>query len=260
MSSRPGNGTSRAGAIAARVVCLALGGGAVVWGVLVLPVVWRDSGVEQMSVRIENRDSFKPEIVQALLPGVEAAEQAATCRAAALHGAAAIRLRLTETAIVAAERQEIDGRLGDLDATTRRSLACTPADPFLWMALAWLDQTRNGFNPVQLAFLRLAYSLGPNEGWVAVRRNRLALAMYERLTPDLAEAALAEFAGILASGFHVEAMGNLTGPGWPVRDKLLARLKDVPERKREDFAKALYAQGFDVQVPGIPRTEARPWH
>lgn len=261
MSSRPDNGSvTRAGVIAARMFALALGASAVVWGLVVLPVFWRDSGLQQMAIRIENRASFKPEIIQALLPPAEAVEHNERCQPAALHAAAIVRLRLAEAAILAAERQSIDAKLDALDAAARHSLACAPADPFLWMALAWLDQARNGSKPEQLAFLRLSYRLGPNEGWVAARRNRLALAMYERLTPDLAEAALTEFARMLASGLHYETIAILTGPGWPIRGQLLARLKDVPERRREAFAKALYAQGYDVEVPGIPRPEARPWH
>ncbi len=252
-------GRGRAGAFAVRLFGLGLGGAAVAWGWLVLADFWRDSGLERMAVRIENREMFKPEVIEALLPAAAAAETAEPCRPEALHAAAVVRLRLAETAILAAERAAIDGRLADFETSARRALACTPADPFLWAALAWVDRTRNGFKPQQLAFLRLSYETGPHEGWVAARRNRLALAIYERLPADLADAAMSEFAGMLASGFESDAFDNLTGPGWPIRERLLAATANVPRFWRELLAKDLYRHGYDVDVPGIPRPEARPW-
>jgi hypothetical protein len=252
-------GRGRAGAFAIRIFCLGLGGAAVAWGWLVLADFWRDSTLAHMAVRIENREMFKPEVIEALIPAAAAAERAEPCRAEALHAAAVVRLRLAETAILAAQRPAIDGRLADFEMSARRALACAPADSFLWAALAWVDRTRNGFKPQQLAFLRLSYETGPHEGWVAARRNRLALAVYERLPADLADAAMREFAGMLASGFESDAFDNLTGPGWPIRERLLAAAGNVPRYWRELLAKDLYRRGYDVDVPGIPRPDARPW-
>jgi hypothetical protein len=127
------------------------------------------------------------------------------------------------------------------------------------MVMAWLDGATTGLRPVQLEYLRLSYRLGPNEGWVAARRNRLALAIFERLPPDLAEAAVSEFARLVDGWVYPDSIALFTGPGWPIHDRLLASLKDVGELQREAFAKALYTQGYDVAVPGITAPEARPW-
>ena len=35
--------------------------------------------------------------------------------------------------------------------------------------------------------------------------------------------------------------------------------RTLPEVRRDAFAKALYAEGYDVEVPGVPRRDARPW-
>jgi hypothetical protein len=50
-----------------------------------------------------------------------------------------------------------------------------------------------------------------------------------------------------------------TGPGWRERALLLPGLKDVAERNRQAFARALYKLGYDVDVPGIARPDPRPW-
>jgi hypothetical protein len=105
----------------------------------------------------------------------------------------------------------------------------------------------------------MSYSLGPNEGWIAVRRNRLALALFAVLTPDLQNKAVLEFAHLVDSGFVPEAADILTGPGWPVRERLLSRLAHVDELYREQFAKAVYQLGYDVSVPGVKPFGFRPW-
>jgi hypothetical protein len=43
-------------------------------------------------------------------------------------------------------------------------------------------------------------SLGPDEGWIALKRNVVALAVFERLRPDVGEMAIREFARLFGSG------------------------------------------------------------
>jgi hypothetical protein len=246
--------------IATRTWLLALAGAATLWGVAVLPAFWRQSALERTATHVLAGDPFKSELLEALIPAVEAAEQADYCRPEATRSAAIIRLRLAEQAVAEGERMAIDSRLAALRDSIRRSLACSPADPFLWVVLYWVESARNGFQPGYLDYLRLSYRLGPNEGWIGVKRNAFALAVFERLPPDIADTAIGEFAGLLDAGFYEDTVAIFTGPGWQVRDRLLPRLKQVAERYRQMFAKGLYARGYDVTVPGIQLPDPRPWH
>jgi len=253
---RGGEGTLAA----ARLFTLLLGLAAIAWGAATFPTFWRQSTLERTAVHIVERDAFKPEALAPLLPAVAQAEESAWCRPAAVRAAALVRLRLAEDAMAAGERDVLDDRLAALDGAIRGSLACAPADPFLWMVFAWLDGARNGFDPRQIEALRLSYRLGANEGWVAARRNRYALSMFARLPPDLADAAVAEFARMVDSWIYGESIAEFVGPGWPVRDRLLTSLSGVGQLQREAFAKALYAQGLDVAVPGVAPRDPRPWY
>jgi hypothetical protein len=245
---------------AIRILALLFGLASIAWGAAAFPAFSRYSSLERLSLGIIDRNAYKPKALASVIPEVEAAEHDPYCRPEALRGAAVVRLRLAEDAMGRGEREAIDADLQALDRTTRSALSCSPADPFLWMTLSWLEGARQGLNPDQLQFLRLSYSHGPNEGWVAARRNRLALSMFERLPSDLADAALDEFARMLGSGIYSETIAIFTGPGWRIRDKLLPRLAHVAEQYRDAFAKALYQQGYDVDVPGIPRRDPRPWY
>jgi hypothetical protein len=243
-----------------RVFTILLGLSAVVWGATNIGPFWRQAAIERTAARILDRETFAPEALLPFVPAITEIEQSRTCQPKLLRSAAIIRLRLAEDAMAAAERAVIDERFSGAEASIRGALACEPADPFLWLVLARLDDVQQGPNPRQLTYLRLSYRLGPNEGWIAAQRNRLALGMFERLPPDLATAAVDEFGRMLNSWLYWEAIAIFTGPGWRERDRLLASLQNVGERQREAFAKELYAEGYDVIVPGVAPHEQRPWY
>jgi hypothetical protein len=244
----------------ARLFAVSLGLAAIAWGVATFPLFWSQLSIERTAAAIADRNAFKPHSLDPLLPAIERIEQSRYCRPEAVRSAAMIRLQLAEEAVTNAQRDAIDARLDALQATILKSLACAPSDPFLWMILTWLDQTRQGFRPQQLTYLRLSYQLGPYEGWIADRRNRLALSIFWRLPPDLADAAVREFAAMVDSQFYEDAIALLTGPGWPLRDRLLAGLTNSDVHQREEFAKELYGKGYDLAVPGIAQpAHQRPW-
>ena len=136
-----------------------------------------------------------------------------------------------------------------------------PSDVFLWFALFLADSARNDSSAERLPYLRMSYELGTNEGWIAVMRNRLALALYPELPPDLAEAATSEFLGLVRSELYDAAADTIAGPGWPIRDVLLTRLRELSERNRRDFAAVLNRRELeeDVPIPGIDLPPRRPW-
>jgi hypothetical protein len=244
----------------ARLFTLLLGLASMTWGAGTFPTFWSQLPIERTAAAIADRNAFNLHSLDPLLPAINGIEQSSYCRPEAVHSAVIIRLRLAEEAVTNAERDAIDPRLDALQGAILKSLGCAPSDPFLWMILTWLDQTRQGFRPQQLSYLRLSYRLGPHEGWLAERRNRLALSMFWRLPPDLVQAVLREFAAMVNSHFYAAAIAILTGPGWPLHDQLLAALGDSDARQREELAKELYSAGYDVAVPGVaPPQDRRPW-
>jgi hypothetical protein len=246
--------------IAPRLLLSALGGAAVVWGAMTIGMFWRDATPERIADGILGGQPFRTELLAAQLPGVAPVEQKPVCRHLAPRSAAVIRLRVVEEGVLSGERRLVDADMVSLRDEILRSLACLPADPFLWLALMWTENTQRGFSQERLKYLRMSYRLGPGEGWIAARRNRFAMSLFEQLPADLAEMAINEFVGLLDSGFYWVTLDIFTGPGWPIRDRILPRLSGVSEGYRTSFAKGLYARGYDVDVPGIDRPEPRPWH
>jgi hypothetical protein len=241
----------------ARILLVVLGCAGVAWGIKTLPAFARQAPIERVATHVIAGDQFKPEVLAAFLPQVEAAERDEVCRPTILRSAAIIRTRMAEQAIV--NDQDIDAQLSALTESIRRALVCSPADSFLWVVLSWVESTRNGFQPRYLDYLRLSYQLGPNEGWIALKRNGYAFAIFSQLPPDLKELAITEFASLLDSGFVDQTVAIFTGPGWSERNVILPRLKDVAERPKQAFATAVYKLGYDVNVPGTAHRDPRPW-
>ena len=258
MSSLPFR-TAEFGLGVVRIFTTLLGCAAILSGVYAFPIFWNQSPLEHTAVHLIEGAPFATDELIKLMPVVEGTEEAAPCRPQALHSAAVIRLQLAKDVIAGSERDHIDGSLSALRDSIRRSLVCSPADPFLWSVLFWVENTMNGFSKDHIEFLRLSYQLGPNEGWIAVKRNELALAVFGQLPANLREMAINEFANLLESGFLVEPVANFTGPGLPIRELLLSRLKSVSSVRREAFARELYRLGYNVSVPGFEEIGRRPW-
>ena len=245
--------------IPTRIFMSVVGCWAVAWGALVFPVFWQQSSIERIARHIVDGDPFRVELLTDLIPSVEAAEQMQYCRPVVRQAAALIWLRIVEQTIAAGERKLVDSHMDSLRQSVVRSLECSPADSFLWVALFWIESRQNGFRSRYASYLDMSYHFGPNEGWVGLKRNRIAFSVLEGLPPDLREAAVKEFVMLLDSGFVRETATVFLGPAWPVRNTLLPRLTRVMEGRRKAFANLLHTEGYEVDVPGIERAHPRPW-
>jgi hypothetical protein len=198
--------------------------------------------------------------LSALAPLLARAAARSDCVPAIDRSVAVIRLRLAENAFSSGQVDQVDARLGELDAAIRKSLGCAPSDPYLWLVLFWLRNTRAGLSDANFDLLRMSYRLGPNEGWIVEKRSHMALAMFDALPPDLAAEVVAEFARLVKTELYTEAVDLLKGPGWAHRDKLMAGLATVPKRNVDTLVKTMADIGYDLdgRSPAERRDQGRP--
>lgn len=218
--------------------------------------------MEYVARKIIRGEPYKIEVLTRQMPVVEAAENSTTCRPIALWSAAIVRLRMVEEASGNGAGKPIDAQqMRLLDNSIRRSLSCSPAEPFLWLALYWAERAQNGFKPEYLKYLRMSYQHGPNEGWVILKRNSIALVEFDRLPADLAGDVINEFVALLKNQLYQQAVENFSRSEWWVQDAILPHLASLPQRIRETFAKAVYDQGLNVTIPGVNPPNSKPlWH
>jgi hypothetical protein len=244
--------------LAFRIALVLAGALAIGWGVLVLPKFWRPAILEQTAMHVMRDEAFKTESLLGLLPLVDAVERDEHCQPTSRRSAVMIRLRILEQMLSGDQLQDFADHKNALRKSTRAALACAPVDAFLWLTLFRAELATSGLSDDLFRYLRLSYRFGANEGWIALKRNYLALGMFEDLPRDLADRALDEFALLLNNGLYNDALSILVGPGWRMRDALLAHLNRVDLAHRRNFARLLRAGGYPAEIPGVVLPRERP--
>jgi hypothetical protein len=223
---------------AIRGLLVAVGLLAAWWGISNFRLLLHRSSNDELATRVLSGEVFKG---VDLLRTVEDNRDHDRCDVAALHARAILQLRNLEN--VAASTDGVSAaRIGARDAIID-SLSCSPADPFLWLVLSWIAKQTNPDNADVLTFLRLSYQLGPNEGWIAIKRNFIALSIFDQLPSDMADRALIEFSQLVGSGSYEEAANIFVGPGWPQREFLIGKLSKIERSHRDIFMKVLNGRG-----------------
>lgn len=221
------------------------------WSVSAIRLYRAEDIFANPALRILGGDRFTAEQLDMLTRQIEAAP-VASLRPTALTDIATIRLRIVEVALQSGNAQLAAAAFDNLKAAVAAALDGAPTSSFMWLTDYWSRSVRSG-NPADgLKSLAMSYAEGPNEGWIAVRRNPVALSAFPSLPDQLADQALNEFARLVSSGSYADAANTVAGAGWPIHDKLLARLTQLSEGTRQRFAKALEAKDLDgVTVPGV---------
>jgi hypothetical protein len=228
----------------ARTALLGLGLIAFLWGILEFPLFWQAASSENVAHRILDGDPFKTEALKRQLLSLQEINSKTDCRQRALQSAAVIQLRLTESALSANGSADPEENLTQLTDAIKKSLSCSPADPFLWLALYYAKTLSSAPSEDDLSYLRLSYQLGPNEGWIALRRNAIAFAHFSNLPQDLADLAIDEFILLLKNNMTDQAAKIFIGPAKPEQDLLGARLVELSTSQRLLFTDALAANGY----------------
>lgn len=243
-----------------KLLFVAAGVLAMVWSVSTYQRIMPFKDLEAVGSRISLGDTFKPSILEQVEPDADRAIAAADCNTPAIRSAVFVKVQLYEIKGRETDRLALNKLSTDLRTAIRKSIGCSPYDPFFWFVRYWVELSSSGISDKALRYLEMSYETGSNEGWIALRRNRFALAAFPSLGSELQKKVLTEFSELVDAGFVDLAAANLAGPGWPVREQLLARLADVGRYNREQFARLLEDQGIRVDIPNSEPRQPRYWN
>jgi hypothetical protein len=241
-----------------KIALLVSGVLAVYWSATTMPRFWQMIPANDAVERIVADEKFKSGVLADVMnrlhePFVLAFPQPRRLRAKAL-----IQLRLAEERSIRESEAEADASVLAALTDVRSSLAAMPADPFLWLMLYSVETVRSGFDSTLVRYLNQSYASGPHEGWISLRRNRLALGVFQMLSAETRTAVISEFNEIVDADFIDVAALNLTSAGWPFREQLISALSSASVTARLSFYRRLRADGTNLHIPGIKYDE-RPW-
>lgn len=230
----------------------------ILWSAVALPAFWRTIPSSDAATRIIANDRFKPGGLQDVLVRIDAEAASVLSKPELVRAKALVQLRLAEEAMSRNSSEEADRRVSLALKDIRVALTLSPGDSFLWLMLYSVETARSGFEAQYIRFLQQSYSTGPHEGWVSLRRNRMALGAFPILSTPLRSAVVSEFEEMVDSDFIEDAALNLEGVGWQYREQLLAALSLADVLSRQSLHKRLVADGVKLAIPGIAIDE-RPW-
>jgi hypothetical protein len=240
-----------------RTIAVTLGAFGIIWGVLLLPRFWQAASLNHVAAEIVQGHVFTPKAMaqEALL--AEPVLSMPLCNPTELHNAVVLHVAMLS---LAKKNQSVEQSYVPLYELGRSALACAPNDGFTWLTLFWLDAGKRGLRPENLAYLRLSYEVSPNEGWIAIWRNRLVMRIFDRLSPELANKALDEFVRLLDSRQLYDEMASIfeSTPA-DVQQRIVQQLRVASPFSRQIFARVLYDRGLDVTIPDTTIPGLRSW-
>lgn len=214
----------------------------------------------QMARKIVSGENYSPAFLLAFADATQARLRPDICEPATRRTLAVIRLRLAEEAVSSGAAAAIEQSQWNLDSALLSAFACAPSDPLLWLARFWLQNNMRGLREDNFTALRLSYQFGANEGWLALRRSRFALAIYPALPEDLKRRALEEFVQLVKSDFMTDAADIVVKQGRPISAMLLSHLKGIDIMKLRFLARLLDGRDFEGRVPDVETSSrSKPW-
>jgi hypothetical protein len=253
------NEAGRTSQFLARTFACLLGLMGVAWGYHFLPLFVQQTPPTRVATKLLQGSTFSDQVLLREANEVKAGEQSSFCDPTALRTMVILRLGILRDAITAADRKLIDAAYAPLDDAARTALTCEPADSFAWLVLFWLDAAKNRLQPNNLKYLKMSYALAPNDEWIALWRNRLAIAVFTQLPGNLADDAINEFVGLVNTGrLYQETATTFTSAAPAAQKRIVMQLKSAGLIQRQGFARALYDKGVDVDIPGVAKP-TRPW-
>lgn len=244
--------------VGARVPLLLFGLAGVLWPVATISTFRSLVSAGEVTERIVADNRFKPGALAEIHAQLEGEAAPRVQHPDLARARALVSLRASEETMVRDGQAKADRAIEAAESRVRSTLAQNPADSLLWLMLYSVATSRGGFDEGNILLLERSYATGPLEGWIALRRNRLALASFPMLGDQLQHRVVAEFAGLVDSGLTEAAVTNLAGVGWSQKDRLLAGLGGVDIESRERLSKWLSAARIKVRIPGVEFDE-RPW-
>ncbi|MCK1564125.1 hypothetical protein IVB08_09110 [Bradyrhizobium sp. 173] len=230
---------------------------AVSWSYNAFPSFWRASSARGVAALVIADQRFKPGILNEALARIEAEPRPLVQQPELSLAEVVVSLRTAEESLQRKSSAEAQSSVEAAEQRIKKAISANPGDSFLWLLL-YSVTVLNGPSSQNTGYLGESYLIGPREGWVSLRRNRVALAAFGILSPEIQDAVVSEFAEMVDSDFLDDAAANLAGVGWTSRERLLEGLKRADLASRERFAKRFAREGRNAAIPGVESDE-RPW-
>jgi hypothetical protein len=238
---RPAPKTS-AGLFVQLVLTLAIGCLALVWGIATLPGSKTADDYRDIEGRLLHFETFGTAILARVLESPDSRALEA-CDTHSQRAILLLEMPLADAALRSGATDEFDRRVRSLEARSRQILSCTPRESFVWLVAFDLEVLHGVLNEHAFDLLAMSYQTSPNEAWISIRRNAVAMPFVPIAPEPVRQEILSEFQRLVRFGFVEVAARTYLNASAPTRLLLQARVEQLAPSKQRAFSVALEQLG-----------------
>jgi hypothetical protein len=146
-----------------RLLPVALGCIGIAWAATIGAGLQRYVSLDDIATAVIKNENIPLGVLEQTSVMSDELERSDVCWPRALRSAAIVFGRRTQMALDSSEAEAFESLASRTDSSIRKSLRCSPSDPFMWFALFWIESLQSGLQKADVDYLRRSYELAPYE-------------------------------------------------------------------------------------------------
>ncbi|MBY0383498.1 MAG: hypothetical protein K2W78_16515 [Xanthobacteraceae bacterium] len=208
------------------------------WGIATLPKSESLDDLRDFEAILLHNEEFSANALARRLESTET-KSLSGCDTHSQNALSLAEMRLTQAALLSGNTKTFTDRANAIEARLRLVLSCAPHHSFSWLMAFALDVLHGRINDHSFQLLAMSYATSPNEAWIAIRRNPLAVRLFEAAPDALRPPILREFQLLVINGFSKDAASGYRGANEKTQALLRARIEELKPKEQDSFRDAL---------------------
>ena len=208
------------------------------WGIFVLPQSELADEFRDIEDRLLRFETFRPASFARTLASQNSQELSA-CDTHSQRALLLTEMSLAETALRSGTVKEFDQHAKSLESRATRVLSCQPRQSFVWLLVFQLEVLKGVLSEHSFDLLAMSYETSPNEAWISIRRNLVAMPLVLVAPEPTREKILNEFQLLIRYRFLNVAARAYLGAPEAARSLLQTRIEQLDDSQQKAFSDAL---------------------
>ena len=225
--------------LSARCLTIFLAVMGLAWGFSILPKSEASDDLRDTQNQLLRSETFAPKTLTRTLES-PAFRNLSDCDAPAQIALLLIEARVAEASLRAGAVTDFDRLSKAVESRSDRILACAPRQSFAWLVKFSQAVLRGQLDEQSFNLLFMSYETSPNEAWISIRRNNVAIPLLLVLPERLKEEALTDFRRLMNGDFREEAARLYLAASQAIRPLLQASIEKLEADRQKVFWETVY--------------------
>jgi hypothetical protein len=208
------------------------------WGAFVLPRSELADDFRDIEDRLLHFETFsQPSLTRTIDSGNS--QDLSACDTHSQRAILLMEMSLAESALRSGTVAEFDRRTHSLETRSKRTLSCAPRQSFVWLLAFQLEVLQGVLDEHSFDLLAMSYETSPNEAWISIRRNLVAMPLVLVAPEPTRQKIINEFQLLMRNGFFDVAARAYLGAPEAARSLLQKQIEQFDGSMQKAFSDAL---------------------